>query len=55
MLETWRSKSGKLGISVQELGIKIQDILQVNSRLKSERNDLVAWVKNLEKGKSELQ
>ncbi|MGB3507656.1 MAG: glycosyltransferase [Microcoleaceae cyanobacterium] len=55
LLESWRGKSGKLGISVQELGTKIQEILRVNSRLKSEINDLVAWVKNLEKGKSELQ
>lgn len=55
LLENWRGKSGKISISVQELGTKIQEILQVNSRLKSEVNDLVAWVKNLEKGKSQLQ
>ena len=54
LLENWRGKSGKLGISVKELGTKIQEIIQVNSRLKSEVNDLVAWVENLEKGKSQL-
>ncbi|MDJ0555186.1 MAG: glycosyltransferase [Microcoleaceae cyanobacterium MO_207.B10] len=55
LLESWRGKSGKLSISVQELGAKIRKILQVNYRLKSEVNDLVGWVKNLDKGKSELE
>jgi len=55
LLESWRGKSGKLSISVQELGTKIQEILQVNSRLKSEVDEYSAWVKNLEKSKSQLQ
>ncbi|MGD1704830.1 glycosyltransferase family 2 protein [Dapis sp. BLCC M229] len=55
LLESWRGRSGKLGISVQELGSRIQEILQVNSRLKSEVDTYSAWVKNLEKGKSKLQ
>ncbi|MGD1712620.1 glycosyltransferase family 2 protein [Dapis sp. BLCC M172] len=55
LLESWRGKSGKLGISVQELGTRIQEILQVNSRLKSEVNEYSSWVKSLEKGKFKLQ
>ena len=55
LLESWRGRSGKLGIFVQELGTRIKEILQVNSRLKSEVNTYNAWVKNLEKGKSQLQ
>ncbi|MGD1805512.1 glycosyltransferase family 2 protein [Dapis sp. BLCC M126] len=55
LLESWRGRSGKLGISLKELGTRIQEILQVNSRLKSEVDVYSAWVKNLEKGKFQLQ
>ncbi|MGK7920531.1 MAG: glycosyltransferase family 2 protein [Trichodesmium sp.] len=55
LLESWRGKSGKLGVFVQELGTKIQEILEVNSRLNSEVNEYTGWVKILENGKSQLQ
>lgn len=55
LLESWRGRSGKLGISVQELGTRIQKILQVNSRLKSEVDQYSDWVKNLEQENSVLE
>lgn len=55
LLENWRGKSGKLGISVQELGTRIQKILQANSRLKFEVDQYSDWVKNLEKKNSALE
>ncbi len=55
LLESWRGRSGKLGIFMHELGTRIQEILQVNSRLKSEVDTYSTWVKNLEKGKLKLQ
>jgi len=55
LLESWRGRLGTLGISVQELGNRIQEILQVNSRLKSEVDEYSAWVKNLEQKNSTLE
>ncbi len=55
LLESWRGKSGKLSISVQELGTRIKEILQVNSRLKSEVDEYIPWMNNLEKKKSALE
>ncbi|MDE5096162.1 MAG: glycosyltransferase [Trichodesmium sp. St11_bin5] len=55
LLESWRGRSGKLGISVQELGTRIQKILQVNSRLHSEINEYSTWVNNLEGKNSALE
>ncbi|MEM1172775.1 MAG: glycosyltransferase [Cyanobacteria bacterium P01_H01_bin.35] len=55
LLESWRGKSGKLGIVVEELGTRIQEILQLNYRLKSEVDEYSSWVKNLEQGKFKLQ
>ncbi len=55
LLESWRGRSGKLGISVKELGTRIEEILQVNSRLKSEVDEYSAWVKNLEQKNSALE
>ncbi|NEP03551.1 MAG: glycosyltransferase [Okeania sp. SIO2G4] len=55
LLENWRGKSVKLSISVQELGTRIQKILQVNSRLKFEVDEYKDWVKNLENKNSVLE
>ena len=40
---------------MQELGTRIQKILQVNSRLKSEVDQYSDWVKNLEQENSVLE
>ena len=52
LLESWRGRSGKLGISVQELGTRIQKILgtmnnleQKNSALEAEKSWLESQVK----------
>ncbi|NEP78111.1 MAG: glycosyltransferase [Okeania sp. SIO3B3] len=55
LLENWRGKSGKLSISVQELGTRIQKILQANSRLKFEVDEYRDWVKNIENKNSVLE
>lgn len=60
LLESWRGRSGKLGISVQELGTRIQKILgtmnnleQKNSALEAEKSwlefQVKAWMQTAQK------